>query len=92
MDTKKKHFLMKVKPIVYYKVFDNFTSPLCLLATKIQNSASLSISLPLKSLSSQIEELISESNKPCWQPFWGRFFNNLGLILHRFLVFLLLTL
>ena len=29
------NFLMKVKPVVYYKVFDNFTSQLCLLATKI---------------------------------------------------------
>ena len=29
------NFLMKVKPVAYYKVFDKFTSQLCLLATKI---------------------------------------------------------
>ena len=89
---KNKHFFMKVKPVVYYKVFDNFTSQLCLLATKIQSSASLSISLPLKSFSSQDYEWISELDKPCWRPFSGRFFVNFGLFSHRFLVFLLLTL
>ena len=53
---------INVKPGVYYKGLDNFTSLLCLLATKIQSSASLSASLPLKSFSSQDDEWISESS------------------------------
>ena len=86
------NFLMKVKPLVYYKVCDNFTSQLCLLATKIYRSASLSASLPLKSLLSQDDEWISELDKSCRQPFLGRFFVNSGHISYRFLMFLLLIL
>ena len=48
---------MKVKPVFYYKV-----SQLCLLVTNIYKSASLSASLPLKSLSSQDDEWTSESD------------------------------
>ena len=80
------------KPGVYYKGFDNFTLQLCLLATKIKSSALLSASLPLKSLSSQDDEWISESGMSSRRLFLEGFFVNFWFISLRFLVFLLLTL
>ena len=50
-----------------------------ILATKIQSSASLSASPPLKSRASQ-DKSISESDKSRRRPFLGRFFVNFGLI------------
>ena len=88
---------MKNKQIFQWKLNQFFVTKssitqLCWLATNIYSSASLSASLPLKSLSSQDHEWISESNKSCRWPFSGIFFDNFGLISHYFLVFLLLTL
>ena len=57
-------------PGVYYKGFENFTLQLCLLATKTKSSALLSASLPLKSLSSQDDEWISESGMSCRRLFY----------------------
>ena len=64
----------------------------CVYLPQIYGSASPSASLPVKSLSSQDDEWISELDKSCRPHFIGRFFVNFGLISHRFLVFLLLTL
>ena len=61
--------LINVKPSIYYKGFGNFISKLCLLATKIYSSASLSASLLLISLSPQDDELITKSGSSFRWPF-----------------------
>ena len=61
------------------------------LLQRFKNSASLSASLTLKSLSSKDDKCISESGMSCRRHFLGKFFVNFGHISNYFLAFLLLT-
>ena len=81
---------LSVEPGVSYIGFDNFT--IVFSCYKDLKFGIPIISQPLKTLFSKDDEWISESATYCKRPLLEGFFVNFGLVLHRFLVFLLLTL